>query len=206
MTRPTPLPNRCRPDGAIIADAARGTMTGNRGGRLHRADFTLGRARWRSPAWICCEISFRGRQRSVMGPGYTELFFLDEATALAAGHRPCFECRRAEARHFAALWARARGADAPPRAGEIDRILHAARRAPRSEIRPDALPPGAICEQDGRFWLRTARTWLEWHPSGYVAAPHLPDRSRAALACTPGPVSAVLRAGYAPRLHPSAAT
>lgn len=205
MSRPTPLPNRCRPDGTLAAMPARGTLMGNRGGRLHRADGTLGRARWRSKAWICCEIAFRGRHRTVMGAGYTEIFFLDEATALAAGHRPCFECRRADAIRFASLWAEVHGASAPARAAEIDGILHAERTAPPQPIRPGTLPAGAICEQDGRFWLRTATGWLEWHPDGYTTL-HAPDPERPARSVTPAPVRAVLRAGYAPRLHPTAAT
>ena len=106
---------------------------GNRGGRLHRADGTLGAARWRSRAWIACLTEFRGRRREVWGDGYTEIFFLDEATALAAGHRPCFECRRADARAFAAAWGRAAGT-APPTAPEMDRVLHAERRAPHDPV------------------------------------------------------------------------
>ena len=108
----SPLANRVDPSGAIQAVAARGTLMGNRGGRIHLAADPetgegprLGRRRWASRQWICCVLAFKGRRRQVMGPGYTELFFLDEATALAAGHRPCFECRRAEALAFAEAWA-----------------------------------------------------------------------------------------------------
>jgi len=86
LSRPRPLQNRVAPDGALHSVAARGLLMGNRGGRLHDATQRLSRARWRSRAWIACEIDFRGRHRTVMGAGYTELFFLDEATALAAGH------------------------------------------------------------------------------------------------------------------------
>ena len=93
-----PLQNRVTPQGEIIATPERGTVMGNRGGRIHRDD----RARWKSKAWITCRLSFKSRHRTVMGNSYTELFFLDEATALAAGHRPCFECRRADALAFQA--------------------------------------------------------------------------------------------------------
>lgn len=203
MIRPSPLPNRCHPDGTLVAVSARGTMMGNRGGRLHRNDFTLGRARWRGPAWICCETSFRNRHRTVMGQGYTELFFLDEATALAAGHRPCFACRNAEARRFATCWTEAHATSTPVRAGEIDRVLHAARRGPPYEIDAGKLPPGAICRQEGRFWLRTRSGWLEWTDLGYLAG-RGPAPDRTTRLCTPEPTCAVLRAGYAPRLHPSA--
>ncbi|MEL6871445.1 MAG: hypothetical protein AAFO62_01345, partial [Pseudomonadota bacterium] len=86
-----------RPDGEIVAIPERGTVMGNRGGRIHTPDKTLSRRRWASRHWICCVLEFRGRHREVMAPrSYTELFFLDEATAFAAGHRPCFECRRAD--------------------------------------------------------------------------------------------------------------
>src|SRR5262249_29994960 len=113
--------------GIIIADAARGTLMGNRGGRLHDDERRLGPRRWASKAWICCELAFKGWHRQVMGNGYTELFFLDEVTALAAGHRPCFECRRADALAFAEAFGRGIGAETPPRAPGMDVILHGER-------------------------------------------------------------------------------
>src|SRR3569833_1900046 len=116
-----PLQNRVTPFADLIADAARGTMFGNRGGKFHRDDRTLGRRRWASRQWICCVLDFKGRQRDVWGRYYTELFFLDEVTALAAGHRPCFECRRMDAERFARLFPRAH------RAPAMDDILHAER-------------------------------------------------------------------------------
>ena len=94
------LQNRVDPWGALHAVPQRGTMLGNRGGRFHRDDRTLGKRRWASRHWICCELHYRGMHHEAMGEGYTSLFFLDEVTALAAGHRPCFFCRRAEARTF----------------------------------------------------------------------------------------------------------
>ena len=116
MTRP--LQNRVLPTGEIVAIPARGTMTGNRG-ILHRPDKTLGRARWTHKAWICCVIDFRGRRRDVMGGrSWTELFFLDEAVAFAAGHRPCAYCRRPAYTAFKAAW------DGAPKATEMDRVLH----------------------------------------------------------------------------------
>lgn len=93
-----PLPNRVDPFGAIAAVPERGLFLGNRGGRFHRDDRTIGPRPWASRQWICCVLSFKGRRRTpLMGRGYTELFFLDEVTALAAGHRPCFYCRRERA-------------------------------------------------------------------------------------------------------------
>jgi len=106
-----PLQNRVTPFGTLVADAARGEMFGNRGGRIHDpATRRLTGRRWASKAWICCVLSFKGRQRSVWGQSYTELFFCDEVTALAAGHRPCFECRRRDALAFQAAVARDLGA------------------------------------------------------------------------------------------------
>ena len=116
-----PLQNRVDPDGNLIAVAARGTLMGNRGGRFHTDDKKLTSRRWVSRQWICCVLDFHGRHRDVWGHSYTELFFLDEVTALAAGHRPCFECRRKDAQVFAALF------PGGPRAADMDRILHAER-------------------------------------------------------------------------------
>jgi hypothetical protein len=100
-----PLQNRVTPFGEFIATPARGLLMGNRGGRLHDDARTLGARRWASKQWICCNLDFDDRHRAVWANGYSELFFLDEVTAFAAGHRPCFECRRREAEHFAALFA-----------------------------------------------------------------------------------------------------
>jgi hypothetical protein len=104
-----PLQNRLTPCGEFIATPARGLLMGNRGGRLHDDQRRLTSRRWASKQWICCRLYFNDRRRSVWGDGYTELFFLDEVTALAAGHRPCFECRRKDAERFATLFS---GADA----------------------------------------------------------------------------------------------
>jgi hypothetical protein len=200
--RPSPLQNRVAPDGSLHAVPERGLMLGNRGGRLHRPDGTLGRVRWRSRAWICCRAAFRDRHREVMGAGYTELFFLDEATALAAGHRPCFECRRAEARAFAAAWGRACGS-APPTAGAMDRALHAERLAPPQAVSFGDLPHGAVFAADGGFFLRTAAGALTWSFAGYrPARAFAPAEGVAAL--TPRSARAALGAGYRPALHPSA--
>jgi hypothetical protein len=143
-----PLQNRVSPFGDLFASPARGTMFGNRGGKFHRDDRTLGLKRFASRQWICCLLRFKNRQRDVWGRYYTELFFLDEVTALAAGHRPCFECRREDAAAFAGAFAKGQGALSPPRAGEMDRILHAERldgtskRTHRRSI--DDLPDGTF--------------------------------------------------------------
>ncbi len=123
-----PLQNRVSPEGEIVAVAARGTVYGNRGGCFHRDDKTLQARAWASRQWICCVLEFKNRRRPLMRPGlFTELFFLDEATALAAGHRPCFECRRDAAERFARLWPGEKRADGRAAAPAMDRVLHAER-------------------------------------------------------------------------------
>jgi hypothetical protein len=203
-----PLPNRVDPFGNLFADPARGLMFGNRGGHFHRADRTLGARRWVSRRWICCVLDFRGRHRDVWGAGYTELFFLDEPTALAAGHRPCFECRRADAQAFAAAFARkhraALGAD------DIDRVLHAERLEGRSKRRHrlaiDALPDGAFLtladEPDTAFAVRGAFL-LRWTPARYAERRPRPRGATVEVLTPPG-ILAALTAGYSPRWHPSA--
>src|ERR1700679_1554807 len=114
-----PLQDRVDPLGELQAVAERGGLMGNRGGRLHRDDQTLGRSRWKNKHWLICVCAFRGRHRDVWGRYYTELFFLDEPTALAAGHRPCFECRRAAAKAFIAAFP-----GAPSHVEAMDEALH----------------------------------------------------------------------------------
>src|SRR5579862_8165650 len=140
-----PLQNRVTPFGELVAVPARGTLFGNRGGRFHTDAKTLTARRWASRQWICCVLDFKGRRRDVWGRFYTELFFLDEATALAAGHRPCFECRRKDAQAFAEAWRVATGAADPPSADEMDWVLHDQRCSGRSsdgpvEVGPHRLP------------------------------------------------------------------
>ena len=205
-----PLPNRVDPFGELFAHPARGTFLGNRGGRFHRDDGTLGARRWVTRAWICCRLEFKGRHREVWGRGYTELFFLDEPTALAAGHRPCFECRRAEARMFAEAFARGMGLAAVPRAGAIDRVLHEQRRAGRAERRRrerlDDLPAGSflvLAEAPASILAVRGDRLLCWTPAGYGAARRRP-RGAAVDVLTPPAVVAALAAGYAPVWHPTA--
>jgi hypothetical protein len=202
-----PLQNRVDPFGELFADPARGLFMGNRGGRLHADDRTLGRRRWVTRAWICCRLEFHGRHRQVWGEGYTELFFLDEATALAAGHRPCFECRRKVAEAFAECWRRAFGLSTRPRAADMDRVLHAERLAGRNKrlhrSRIDDLPDGALVAlEEGTFALRGGAL-LRWTPAGYGARMARP-RGIMVEALTPPSILGVLTAGYRPQWHPSA--
>ena len=177
-----PLQNRVNPFGELTAVSARGLFMGNRGGRIHDDNRQLAARRWRSRQWICCKLEFKNRHRNVWGDGYTELFFLDEVTALAAGHRPCFECRRQEAEHFATLFAgNAKRVSAPV----MDKILHGERL-------------------DGKA-KRTHRggQLLRWTPVGYDETRGRPSATEVDV-LTPPSILAVLGRGYAPRWHPSA--
>jgi hypothetical protein len=203
-----PLQSRVNPFGELCAVPARGLFLGNRGGRIHTDAQTLTRRRWASRQWICCVLEFKKRQRDVWGRFYTELFFLDEPTALAAGHRPCFECRRKDAEAFAEAWRHASQLRAPPRAGEMDTVLHGERlnsRAKRLHRRfIDTLPDGAfIALDDGAYALR-GDALLRWTPEGYAARKSRP-RGIAVDVLTPPVIVAVLAAGYQPHWHPSAA-
>ncbi|SIS82439.1 hypothetical protein SAMN05421759_10485 [Roseivivax lentus] len=199
-----PLQNRVTPFGEIVAAAWRGGAMGNRG-RLHGKDRTLGRARWAGKAWITCLLDFKGRQRTVMAPGsYTELFFSDEAVALAAGHRPCAECRRSDYTAFRAAFARAFPEAGPtPRAREMDERLHAARRDTTADrrLRAGAVPAGVFATPDERrALLRWHGAWWEWSDGTYRPAECDPDALLRPL--TPAPLIAVLEAGYLIGIQP----
>ncbi|MEJ1157695.1 hypothetical protein [Prosthecomicrobium sp. N25] len=207
------------PFGTIFSGAARGLFMGNRGGRMHDPDTrTLKeRRRWVSKAWICCETRFRDRAREVWGESYTELFFLDEVTALAAGHRPCFECRRRAAADFAHCFAIGNGhAETPPLA-HIDKVLHAERIDPESPARRekklyvafiDTLPDGAVIAYDGAvrqaYAIRGGYV-LPWSAEGWGRPIPRPRRQLVTLVTPPSTVMA-LKAGYRPVWHPSACT
>ncbi|HKF77488.1 MAG TPA: hypothetical protein VKF59_15215 [Candidatus Dormibacteraeota bacterium] len=200
-----PLRNRVDPFGEIFADPARGLWLGNRG-RLHDDTRTIVRS-WQVRRWITCQLEFRGRRREVMGPGtYTELFFLDEVTGFAAGHRPCAECRRADYRRFCDLWADVHPG-APAGADPIDLRLHAERLSGRGKrtVRVELadLPDGAFIAYDGRAWLVRDDSLLAWSPAGYVGRRPRPRAGQADL-LTPPSVVEVLRAGYRPQVHPTA--
>lgn len=198
-----PRQNRVTPFGTLIADPARGTFMGNRG-CLHDAEGRLKGRLSTTRAWICCLTAFKDRRRPLLRPGrYTELFFLDEATALAAGHRPCAECRRADYSRFRAAW---RAAGLPgTRAPEIDATLDADRRDGRvqrhHEARAKSLPDGAMILCDGEPALIHGGSLRPWFPGGYGPPRDRPEAAVTVL--TPASVVRVLAAGYAPTLHPS---
>ena len=204
-----PLQNRVTPFGDIVAIDQRGMFTGNRGIIHDVASKTLLNRRWSNKAWITCTLSDRGRWREVMGQrSWTELFFLDEAVALAAGHRPCFACRRASAEAFRAAWAQAHKLDTPPSAPAIDAVLHSERLDHRRKrIHPltmpiTALPDGAaVVHDDAAFIIAQGRAF-RWSEHGYEPLQHL---AHADGLLTPPSTLQALRAGYRPALHPAIA-
>lgn len=206
---PVPLRNRVTPLGELIATPERGLVYGNRG-CLHDADGDIRRA-YATRRWIACRLCFPGRRRSpLMSPGrFTELFFLDEATALAAGHRPCAECRRRDYNRFADLFSALHpgqiGADA------IDAQLHGERLALGNrerrlhEFRYRELPDGTFVLEAGGPHLVLGRRLLTWSPGGYRSGHRRPGNGRATV-ITPPSLIAILGSGWAPSvplLHPS---
>lgn len=205
-----PLQNRVMPDGQIVVSPARGTMMGNRGGEFHTAEQTLTRKHWRSKQWICCVLDFKNRRRQLMQPRrYTELFFLDEATALSAGHRPCFECRRAAATDFATRWNVLRGKPGRATASDMDHVLHGERLAGAGAQRThhviiDDLPDRVFILDKHRCIARiTGPTLQSWSLDGYGATVPKPKGITVEV-LTPPSIVAVLGAGYVPMLHTSA--
>ena len=197
-----PLQNRVLPTGDIVAIPDRGTLTGNRG-IIHRPDQTLGTSRWSHHAWICCTLDWQGQRQQVMtGRNWTELFFLDEATALAAGHRPCGYCRRDAYAAFVGAWTTATGTR--PGAKDMDRALHAARvqrdrRQVRHRARIDTLPDGTFCLIGSQPHLVWGAVLLPYSPGGYAAPVRRPQASEVTV-LTPKPTVAVLAAGYVPHV------
>ena len=204
-----PLQNRVTPFGEIVAVSERGTLMGNRG-VLHDDTGHIVRS-WQVRRWIACRTAFRGRHRQLLQPhSWTELFFLDEATAFAAGHRPCAECRHADYQRFKEAWAV--GVGAPNGADEMDAVLHADRLEGRGaqwrkrtywdEL--GVLPEGVFIRLDGSAWLLWGGQALEWSAGGYCARKPLPSAASRVEILTPRSLVAVLRASYTLQIHPSA--
>ncbi len=202
-----PLQNRVTPFGDIVAISQRGLFTDNRG-IIHvpATKRLLTRRRWATKAWLVCVLDYKGRHREVMGGrSWTELFFLDEAVALAAGHRPCFYCRRAAAEAFRSAWAFGRG-EAVPSAPKIDAVLHAERldhgrkRLHVPPPRGEGLPDGAMIAAAGEAYTLAHGRAFRWTPNGYDQPIEIP---RASALLTPPSTLQALRAGYRPSLHSS---
>jgi hypothetical protein len=204
-----PLPNRVRPDGTLFATPARGLFYGNRGGRFHDpASHAVPHRLYATAQWLCCMLSFKERKRKLWGRGYTELFFCDEVTALAAGHRPCMECRRADALAYRAALVAGLGLDERPHFPEIDRRLDGERRDGRQKrlhrLPAASLPDGAMIQHAPGIWLALrGDAALLWSPAGYVE--RRPRPAGAVDVLTPPATLAALARGYRPVWHPSAA-
>ncbi len=204
-----PLQNRVDPWGRLHAVEARGAWMGNRG-VLHDPEKRIVAA-WRLKRWIACVLSFQDRHREVFAPGrYSELFFLDEATSLAAGHRPCAECRRNRYVEFRAAWAAGRGLTPgpPPGADDVDRVLHEERWARVGAKRThdavlSALPEGVLVEGEGRARLLWRGRLRRWTFEGY-GPPEGVAPNETVRVLTPRSIVGAMRAGFVPQVHESA--
>jgi len=192
------------PFGDIVAIPQRGLFIGNRGIIHDPTTKALLTKRWATKAWLVCVLNYKGRHRELMAMhSWTELFFLDEAVALAAGHRPCFFCRRKDAEAFRAAWARTRGGKAPS-AKEMDTVLHAERldhgrkRVHAIQVPLGQLPDGSVITAAGRAYTIARGRAHRWTEQGYEAAPEI-DRAEGLL--TPPSTLFAIRAGYRPVLH-----
>jgi hypothetical protein len=208
-----PRQNRVTPFGTIIATPEQGTFMGNRG-ILHDEHGTIRRP-WMVKRWLVCVLEFRGRQRIVMTPNrYTELFFLDEATALAAGHRPCAECRHERFIAFCNAWKVAQpgfGKRERPGADALDDQLHqervgSDRSKPVFEASLRDLPDGVFVQipnRENAAYLIFGQKLLRWSPGGYRESRARPSNAGVRV-LTPKSTVATIRAGYAPEVHFSA--
>jgi len=202
-----PLQNRVDPFGLIHAVPDRGTLMGNRGGCFHTDEKTLKPTHWKTRQWITCVLDFKNRQRELMSDGhYTELFFLDEVTALAAGHRPCYECRYADAKRFREALVQSGVFRYRPKAsdlsdaiaGEIQAVLKG--KSEREQVVVADLPDGAMYTTGAAAFLKWNGRAYPWSFAGYGAAQALPDH---AVRLTPHITCQALAHGYTPRVHAS---
>lgn len=203
-----PRQNRVTPFGKFEATPARGLLMGNRG-ILHDDQGNIGSARWRHKSWIVCALSFKDYDAAINPPDhYTQLFFCDEATAFAAGHRPCAECRRLDFLRYMTAWQKAYGLERPPKAGEADEALHQARvgrdrRQVRTLRRISDLPDGtmvSLSEEPEVAWLIWKDGLHRWSHKGYTEH-RLVAHQDEVVALTPEPTIQTLTAGYSPLVH-----
>lgn len=203
--------NRVDPWGELRAVPAKGAWLGNRG-ILHDDQQQIV-APWRHKSWVTCRLNFAGIKREIFAPGsYSELFFLDEATALAAGHRPCAECRRQRYNEFKELWCMANleGAQAAKvPIAKIDERLHAERAAVGGkkvtfQTEFQAIPPGTMIDVEGAAYLFWARRLHLWSPDGYSKTNIKPTPGMRVTVLTPASIVKVLSLGFVPQVHQSA--
>ncbi|MDJ0901039.1 MAG: hypothetical protein QNJ55_19735 [Xenococcus sp. MO_188.B8] len=210
-----PKQNRVDPFGQIIAVSARGTLMGNRG-VLHDSHGSIKKL-WRSKSWITCLLNFKGQKRSIMSPGkYTELFFLDEATSFAAGHRPCSTCRNKNFKQFKSLWLSANNNKlglTPISIGNIDKILHTQRILSNGtkkfyEERLNNLPNGtmiSLLDENDVAYLLVNNLLLEWSPFGYKKSLSISSNCLVNV-LTPKSIVNTFLEGYLPDIHCSASS
>ncbi|HET7002858.1 MAG TPA: hypothetical protein VFI33_16145 [Puia sp.] len=206
-----PLQNRVDPFAQLIRTSARGAWMGNRG-LIHNEHQQIIRP-FRLKAWITCLLEFKDRHRAVMTPNlYTELFFLDEATAFSSGHRPCAECRRADFNLFKAAWVRGNPLymyNTKTPIGEVDEILHRERMNPngdKSTYREilGELPEGSFIEYNGRpYMIGHSNSVIGWTPFGYTDSIYIPPSTEVSV-LTPKSIVNAFRSGYLPQIHKSA--
>ena len=202
------LQNRIDPWGNLVAVKARGEFLGNRG-ILHDNDKNIVKP-WAHKNWVTCELSFKGIKRKLFGQNsYSELFFLDEATALAAGHRPCAHCRRQRYNEFKNLWLKCKTDLKSISVSEIDKQLHA-ERAARGGVKVkhscafEKLPDGAFIEIGGEAFLFWKGKLKEWSFDGYVSSVSLPAKDEVVTLLTPPSIVELLSNGFVPQVHDSA--
>jgi len=200
------LQNRVDPFGNIIKTEARGLWMGNRG-ILHNHEQEVLRP-FKLKAWLTCKLQFNGRKREVMAPNrYTELFFMDEATAFAAGHRPCFECRREDYNHFKSLWLKGNpeyGFDEKTSIQKIDAILHQERinrdgSKVTHEEKPNNLPDGTFILLNNQPYLLAHGLIYLWTPFGYAKPIPMPVVDKVDV-LTPKSIVNTFRIGFKPQI------
>jgi len=206
-----PLQNRVDPWGQLQAVNSRGVFLGNRG--IIHNDKQQIVVQWRSKAWITCQVQFKGRKSPIFSPNsYSQLFFVDEATAFAAGHRPCAECRRDRYNEFKSAWIRANREKLEtetPAIVEIDKVLHSERvsedkRKRTFESQFGALPEGSFLEIDGQALLLWRGKLFEWSFDGYCRSDRSLTPAQNVSVLTPESIVRMFAAGFTPQVHVSA--
>ena len=199
-----PLQNRVSPSGELLADNARGSWLGNRG-ILHNEKKEIIRP-WKHKNWVLCQLNFKERKREVFSQNsYSELFFLDEATALSAGHRPCASCRRQRFDEFKQAWEAAQLSEL--KVDEIDKVLHQDRsirggKKVTYNEKLDNLPNGVFVELEGKPWLIWRNELHEWHPDGYRARAEIYGDLNVTV-LTPKCMVEIINAGFIPQVDES---
>jgi hypothetical protein len=200
------MQNRVNPFGQIIETTERGLWMGNRG-NIHNINREIVRP-FKLKAWITCRLQFKGRRREIMAPNlYTELFFLDEATAFAAGHRPCCECRREDYNKFKAAWLKGNPEykfTGKTSIREIDAILHQERNGENGSKKTykennNNLPNGIFIAAENQPYLLWNKHLYLWTPAGYTKSKSLSHNGNSII-LTPKSIVQTFRAGYMPQV------